>query len=584
MKKSWGALLLVGALLSFLEAKAQNAYPPSGFIKVGSQVSLELRQTWSSTVSGKDADGDWTGDVRGTNGTVGKLFAFSQNNNGFAFQVAYAGASEFCILAGANAVASSSGSSTTYVGTRFYKQGTGSTSNDNAQCRVTVSNGGGTVTQPVQPTQPIQPPTLPSPQAQIPALTFPPRLEVGQRWEFRLGNRPVIYRGALTALDSARNVYTGSLLTENAPNSGFAGDTIRERKLEMFFAQDTLAAYATDPQGGVTVCSFAGAGTLQNNVLTGAVFYRAPGASQFSTLTAITDAPCKINLEPVAQANQPVSPIQPIQPTPTLSATVPAQVGDTWRVAATGYEPWILSFTSLDKGDAAGTATQGTARGETLGIKLSNGGYSFLIGITNRIFACTLAPNATAQGATLNGSLFEIVTVGNQNQTKDLNASCGATLTARGATVVTQPVQTLSANFPPRVGQTWTITIDGFAPWVILFKDIDKDGDPSGTGLQNGIARQGVAFLNQGSKVFLMAGDNNLLYYCIFAANVQANGATFSGGVASQAAQGAQSLTPLNKSCTATLTAQQLLKAASASIETRASYTFPNILRLLPLF
>ncbi len=583
MKKGWGVFLLVGALFGSLEARAQNAYPPSGFIKVGSQVSLELRQTWNSTISGKDSDGDWTGDVRGTNGTVGKLFAFSQDNNAFAFQVVYTGASEYCFLAGANTVSSSSASSTTYVGTRFYKQGTANAAADNAPCRVTVSNGSSTVTQPVQP---VQPPSLPGTQAQIPTLTFPPRLEVGQRWEFRLGNRPVIYRGALTGLDSARNVYTGSLITENATNSGIAGDSVRERKLEMFFAQDTLATYATDPQGGVTVCSFKGAGTLQNNVLTGDVFFKGATESQFRVLTGALEAPCKLNLEPVAQTNQPVQPVQPVQPSQNLTATVPAQVGDTWRITANGFQPWILSFTSLDKSDAAGTATQGTAQGDTLGIKLSNGGYSFLIGIVNRIFACTLAPNATAQGATLTGSLFEIVTVGNQNQTKDLQTACSAILTARGtaAAVVTQPVQTLSANFPPRIGQTWAITIDGFAPWVVLFQDLNKVNEPSGTGLQNGRARLVLAYVNNGLKIFAMAGENEVIYYCAFAANTQAVGATFSGGTAFQEPKGAQQPTSMNRSCTATLTAQQILKAASTSIETRVSGQFLNILRLSPLF
>ncbi len=585
MNKSWGAFLLVGALLSGLEVNAQSAYPPSGFMKVGSQVSLELRQNWTTTVAGKDSDGDWTGDAKSATGTNGKFYALALNGAAFRFQVAYTGASEFCDLAGANSVGNASSNSVTYTGTRFFKQGAASITSDNTPCRVTITNAAVPAV-----VQPVQPPSLPSSQAQNPALTFPPRLAVGQRWEIRLGNRAIVYRGALTGLDSARNVYTGTLATDGA------GDPVAQRKLEVFFAQDTLAMYATDPQGGITVCSFAGAASLQNNVFTGSVFYRAPGASQFTTLTAVQDAPCKANLEPVAQVVQPISPVQPVQPVSpvqpvqTLTASLPIQVGDSWRVVAAGFEPWLLSFTKTEDGSPAGTATQGGAQGEALGLKQSNGGHAFLIGIGNRIFACVISPNAPVQGAVVVGSLFEIVTVNNQNQTKDLNASCAATLTARGgggisgALINPPPVQSLTAVFPPKIGQTWTVTIDGLAPWVILFKELDKDNDPNGSGLQNGLARNAVAFLSDGLKVFLMAGDNNVRYYCVFTATIQPVGATFSGGQALQAAQGAQSPSSMNKACTATLTAQQLLKAASVSLETQVFNPLPSILKLSPLF
>jgi hypothetical protein len=599
MNKSWGAVLLVGVLFCGFEAKAQSPYPPSGFMRVGSQLTLELRQNWTSTIAGKDADGDWQGEARGANGTAGKLFAFMQNNGTFIFQVAYTGASEFCAV-DASSVTNPSASSVTYVGSRYFKQGTQNNSPDNTACRVVVNNGASPIVQqPVQPVQqpvqPVQPPLLPSAQVQLPTLTFPPRLEVGQRWEIRLGNRAIVYRGVLNSLDSARNVYLGTLTTDGV------GDPVVQRKLEVFFAQDTLAIYATDPQGGTTVCSFAGAATLQNNVLTGTVFYRAAGASQFTTLTAATDAPCKANLEPVQQAVQPVqpispvqpvqpvqpiSPVQPIAPVQTLTATLPAQVGDSWRVTANGFEAWLLNFTSADKNDVVGTSTQGTIKGEALGTKPTSGGYIFLFSTGNRVFACVIGTSTQPQGASISGALFEIVTVNNQDQTKDLNTVCAVTLTARGggSNLAVAPVQTLTATFPPKVGQTWTVTIEGLSPWVVLFKDLDKNNEPSGTGLQNGLARLVIAYVNNGLKIFAMAGENNTIYYCAFAANTQPIGATLSGGAAYQEPQGATQPTAMNKSCTATLTAQQLLLGAAQHLETQGVYGLPNYLKLLPLF
>ncbi len=589
MKQFWGALLLAGSVLGGFEAKAQNPYPPSGFIRIGSQVSLELRQSWTSTVSGKDVDGDWTGDVRGANGTVGKFFALALNGGAFRFQVAYSGASEFCDLTGTNSVINSSANSVTYSGNRAFKQGAGVITSDNTTCRVVVSNAASPVIQqPVQPVQPIQPPTLPSTQAQLPALTFPPRLEVGQRWEIRLGNRAIVYRGVLNSLDSARNVYIGTLTTDGI------GDPIAQRKFEVFFAQNTLAMYATDPQGGTTVCSFAGAGTLQNNVLTGTVFFKTATETQFRSLTAVQDAPCKANLEPVQQAVQPVSPIQPVQPVQpvqppaqNLTPSLPARVGDTWRIVANGnlgLDPWVLTFSRTDTdGTLVGTASQGNGRGEANGLKTTDGGYAFVMEVNNRVIACLTVANTPVVNGGFLGQLVEIA----QNQAKSLNTSCTLTLTSRGgttSTVVTPPVQSLAAAFPPKVGQTWTITIEGLSPWVVLFQDLNKDNELSGTGLQNGLARRVLAYLNNGLKIFAMAGENDVIYYCAFAANIQAVGATLSGGVAYQEPKGAQQPTAMNRSCSATLTAQQLLLGAGQQLETRGASWLPSFLKLSPLF
>jgi hypothetical protein len=567
MKRFWGIATVVGALLGTV-AQAQNAYPPSNILKVGSQMAFELRQQWTGTVAGKDSDGDWQGNARAANGTQGQFVGFAvQGSSNYAFQVGTTTSSEYCILT-PSSVSSNSGGVVVYTGSRFSQQGNASPVNDNTACRVTLNNGGGTATQPTQPIQPpTQPPSLPgtTTQPQLPPLTFPPRLEVGQRWEFRLGNRAIVYRSALTAQENRNGttVYTGTLVTDGA------GDPIASRKLEVFFAQDTLAAYATDPQGGVTVCSFQGAASLQNNVLTGVVFYRAPGQQQFQTLTAAADAPCRANLEPVqATVVQPTNPTQPIQPPApqpqTLTPSVPVQVGDAWRIVANGnigLEPWTLQFTKSDQDGVSGTATQGTGRGDVSAFKTNDGGYAFLINVNNRLIGCLLVANTPVVNGALLGQLVEIVQVNGQNQVKSLNTSCTASLTARGGStggtsIITPPTQTLAASLPVQVGDTWTISASGYQPWTLQFTKLD-DGDPAGTVTQGNARGETFAVKgNDGSHAFLMGiGGRN--FYCFIQPNTRFQGSSILGGLGEFIGTGnnaqAQSL---NTPCTATLTAR----------------------------
>lgn len=522
--------------------------------------------------------GDWTGQARAANGTQGNFAGFAvQNSSNYAFVVGTSTFSEYCLLAPNSA--SAGNGVVVYTGTRFSQQGSGNTVNDNTACRVTLSNGTTVAQPPVQP--PIQPPTLPGQtQAQLPALSFPPRLEVGQRWEFRLGNRPIVYRTAFTGQEnrSGTVVYTGTLVTDGQ------GDPVASRKLEAFMSGDTFAVYATDPQGGVTVCSFAGANSLQNNVLTGAVFFRTAGQSQFSALTTPDSAPCRANLEPIQGATQ--QPTNPIQPPPiqTLNATLPVLVGDTWQVSAAGFQPWTLVFNKLEDGDPSGTSTQGNTRGEALALRLEGGATAFLMETSSRIIVCTIPANSRASGASFSGALSELVPQGNQSQLNDLKTACTATLTARGTgtgtgtTAITPPpTQNLSASFPPKVGQTWTLTIDGLAPWSLVFDKSNQDGI-SGRATQNGVPNNTFAFVDSGENWFQVFG-NNLVYFCVFPARPQINGASLVGGQAFSAPDPNAQLTRLNRGCTATLNSQTLLMLYKAE-HTRQKMP----IKLSPLF
>ncbi len=580
MKPFWGALLAAVVTFSGFEARAQNAYPPSNILKAGSQVSLELRQTWTSTIKGKDSDGDWTGDAKGSNGTAGTLFSFSQNNGSFVWQVAFTGGSEYCLLPNATSVNSSLSSTNrvVYEGVRLNKVGNADPVADNIGCRVVVNNGG---SQPA-PTPPAPPPPPTPSNNNPPALSWPVNLAVGQKWEFRLGNRPVVYRVAFSSVENrgGTNVYLGTLNTEGT------ADPVAQRKLEIFYSADTLAAYATDPQGGVTVCSFQGSSSLQNNVLTGAVYFRAAGASQFTTLTDANSAPCKANLEPQsgAIATPPAPPTQ-------VQASFPPKVGQSWTVSIDGIAPWIIKYNSVDKTDVVGVATQSGVNQEALAFTTSAGAKVFAMTGKDGVYYCVFGATIQANGASFVGgtSVFQAT---NAKELTDLQKSCTATITAdvSGSTTVVSntPITptNLVASFPPKPGQTWVLNIDGLSPWTMNFTKLDSDGDPTGTATQNGVTKAVFAFVDEGEQYFQVFDAKSTVFYCVFPANTRPNGAVASGGDAFTAPNSQADLVAMNKSCSVTLQNQTILQTQVQSLEVFASHrlfgALPTELKLIP--
>ncbi len=251
---------------------------------------------------------------------------------------------------------------------------------------------------------------------------------------------------------------------------------------------------------------------------------------------------------------------QPIQP-PTLPtsliASFPPKSGQTWSVNIDGLAPWVVSFTKLDSdGDPTGSSVQSGVTFTTFAFT-DGGNPNFQIANNEGIYFCVFPANVVGNGAVLSGGQAQFSLRGNNQPRQNLNKSCTATITAdsNAQTGVTPPALPMAqASLPPKPNQAWTLIIDGLAPWTLNFTKLDSDGDPTGTGVQNGTSKPVFGYLLQsGTYRFQVFDARNAIYVCDFPRNPTINGATISGGAAGTAPNPDTNLTPLNKSCSVTL-------------------------------
>ena len=241
-------------------------------------------------------------------------------------------------------------------------------------------------------------------------------------------------------------------------------------------------------------------------------------------------------------------------------------IGQTWTVNIVGVGNWTLPLSTTISGDATGFTTgtdkrEGWFRYYPKTASDSDYVLNFLQADADT-YVCSIDPQGNPSGNTLNGSAFR-VKPGN-NQPENLKTTCSATLgAASGGTspfaTPTNPTVPLNPNtaqgsslaWPPKPGEAWTMTIDGLAPWAVNFEKLDKDGDPTGPAVQGSAQFTGFAYKNKDGYVFEVV-DRTTVYDCIFA-TLQIQGNAFVGGKAYSGASNANSLPPLNKSCSAAL-------------------------------
>lgn len=150
-----------------------------------------------------------------------------------------------------------------------------------------------------------------------------------------------------------------------------------------------------------------------------------------------------------------------------------------------------------------------------------------------------------------------------------MNRACTATITADSTIGGNTPplINTLIATFPPKPGQTWTLTIDGLAPWALNFTKLDSDGDPTGTGTQNGVAKNVYAFSDGSIFRFQVFDAQNTVFYCDFP-NTRPTTATVIGGSAFTAPNPQTRASAMNRACSVTINTSTLLaKPASAPLD-----------------
>jgi serine protease Do len=241
---------------------------------------------------------------------------------------------------------------------------------------------------------------------------------------------------------------------------------------------------------------------------------------------------------------------------------LPAKTGQSWQMTIEGLPTWTINLTRLDQdGDPTGAASQvGTSQPFIAYAYEDDGLFYFHVeSQRNEAFACTFEDPIIAKDNTLSEGIA-LNSPPNADDWKALNKSC--TVTLQGSTTIAPPVSNdppkvggeLIASFPPKPGQTWTVTVQGLEPWTVEFKNLDNDGDPEGISRQGSFSGVAYAFTDdESSKTFQFAGANGM-YWCVFPRNPNFEGANMVGGKTFFRASSQQSAGNLNKNCTATLT------------------------------
>jgi serine protease Do len=408
------------------------------------------------------------------------------------------------------------------------------------------------INQPVN--NPTQPPLLPPPNnTQPPSLptnnpvgapNFPPK--VGETWTVTLqGLAP--WTVQFTSLDSDGDP------TGTATQSGITTDAWA---LKLQDGSSRFQMVSSDKNGSF-FCDFK---TLQvsGNAFVGGASNRSirnpnGGGNQFLNLNTT----CTAAIGASAQTQPPTPPTQ------NLTPAFPPKPGQKWTLAIDGLNPWALEFTKLDSdGDPTGTGTQNGVAKTTFAFTAQDGSRYFQVfDAQNTVYYCIFPNRPQVSGSSFVGGRAFTAPNPQANAT-NMNRTCIATIASDGAGAVIAPPSlptTATASFPPKPGQAWTLNIDGFAPWALQFTKLDSDGDPTGTGTQNGVSKNVFAYkLQSGAFRFQVFDAQNVVYVCDFPTSVRFNGMTVTGGAAGTAPNSDANLTSLNRSCSVTLLSSTL--------------------------
>jgi serine protease Do len=287
------------------------------------------------------------------------------------------------------------------------------------------------------------------------------------------------------------------------------------------------------------------------------------GSSPVSSLNTT----CTAALGSSTQVQTPINP--PALPTTALTPSFPPKPGQKWTLNIDGLAPWTLDFTKLDSdGDPTGTGTQNGVAKTVFAFTDSGDRYFQVFDARDTVFYCVFPNRPQISGSSFVGGRAFTAPNPQANAT-NMNRACNVTITADGAGAVIAPPSlptTVPASFPPKPGQAWTLNIDGFAPWALQFTKLDSDGDPTGTGTQNGVSRNVFAYkLQSGAFRFQVFDAQSVVYVCDFPASVRFTGATVTGGAAGTAPNSDANLTSLNRACSVTLLSSTLLNLPAST-------------------
>ncbi len=240
---------------------------------------------------------------------------------------------------------------------------------------------------------------------------------------------------------------------------------------------------------------------------------------------------------------------------------LPAKPNQVWKMTIEGMPTWTMNLTRLDKdGDPTGTASQAGINQQFIAYAYQDEDQ-FLFHVESQreeSFACVFEDPIKFQNSTLSEGV-SLNSPPTSDSWRKLEKSC--TVTLETSAVVATPSTPelpkigggLTASFPPKPGQIWTVTIATLEPWRLEFNTIDADGDPTGNGFQGSFKSATYAFTDdEKSKVFQFFGSNGA-YWCVFPEKPIFNGAIITNGEAYFRSTSQQTASKMNQSCSATL-------------------------------
>lgn len=442
---------------------------------------------WAISFEKLDKDGDPTGPAT-QSGVKSTAFAYLDNGE-YVFEITDGKIVTDCVFTKLQVQGNA------FVGGKAYSGDANSNSIPPLNKACSAALGGGQAVQ------------QPQPQAQ--ALSWPPQLAVGQKWDYRLGTRPVVYHGNFASVSN--NIFKGDLITEGS------SDPITKRALSVVYSakDDALISFAEDPQGGVTGCLFIGKASIQNNTYTGAALYKAPGAKDYADLNFNCVTNAVTAAAPQAQGSN-------------QAPTWPPKPSENWTLTIEGLAPWAINFDKLDKdGDPTGTALQSGAKFVAFAYK-DKDGYEFELSDDTTVYFCTFATLQIQGNAFIGGKAYSGPKSANSvpSLKKPCSAAIGSSASATtntGGSTLGGIFGTTNTNTNVNSGLNWPVQVTPGQIWSVNVKNLVfqlklervNNGITIGTATAGKVELAG-GFTTQGDNLNLILTDGTATILCTF--------------------------------------------------------------------
>lgn len=206
---------------------------------------------------------------------------------------------------------------------------------------------------------------------------------------------------------------------------------------------------------------------------------------------------------PNPSSNTPTTPANPQTPgawPPNIA------VGQSWQLVFKGQNisgTWNVALTEKDKnGDPTGSATSGNQKQIA---------YMYYDAKNDRVWIDLTTNNSSYTSCAFDSESVKTPTwVGRAYYFKDPNSDgerigdCTATLRGQPQgnqpTQPTQPATAFKWPIAPKTGQTWVFNIQTLGIWTVQLNELDKQGDPKGTGTSSKGEKQTAFFYYEKDK------------------------------------------------------------------------------------